>query len=34
MIVRYHSTDTTVKEIVREFGIVTRAEAFNNEHWV
>jgi len=34
MIVRYRGTETTVKEMMREFGIVTRAEAFNNEHLV
>jgi predicted amidohydrolase len=34
MIVRYRGSDTTVKEIMREFGIKTRAQAFNNEHLV
>jgi predicted amidohydrolase len=34
MIVRYRGTGTTVDEIVREFGIRSRAEIFNNEHLV
>jgi predicted amidohydrolase len=34
MIVRYRGTETTVPEMMREFGIVTRAEAFNNQHLV
>ncbi len=31
-ILSYRGTDTTVKEILREFGIRTRAEVYNNEH--
>jgi predicted amidohydrolase len=31
-ILRYRGTDTTAKEILREFGIRTRAEFYNNEH--
>jgi predicted amidohydrolase len=32
VILRYRGTDTTAKEILREFGIRTRAEFYNNEH--
>ncbi len=31
-VVRYRGTDGTVKDIMREFGIRTRAECYNNEH--
>ncbi len=31
-ILSYRGADTTVKEILREFGIRTRAEVYNNEH--
>jgi predicted amidohydrolase len=31
-ILRYRGTSTTAKEILREFGIRTRAEMYNNEH--
>ncbi|MFC1714766.1 carbon-nitrogen hydrolase family protein [Candidatus Poribacteria bacterium] len=31
-ILSYRGTDTTVKEILREFGIRTRAEVYKNEH--
>ena len=34
MILRYLGTDTTAKDILREFGILTRAEYYNNEHLV
>jgi len=34
MILRYLGTGTTVKDILREFGIRTRAEFYNNEHLV
>jgi predicted amidohydrolase len=34
MIVRYRGTETTVPDMMREFGIVTRAEAFHNQHLV
>ena len=32
VILRYRGTDTTAKDILREFGIRTRAEVYNNEH--
>lgn len=32
VILRYRGTDTTAREILREFGIRTRSEFYNNEH--
>ena len=34
MILRYRGTETTIKKIMSEFAMVTRAEEFNNEHLV
>ena len=34
MILRYLGTETSIKEMMSEFGMVTRAEEFNNEHLV
>ena len=32
MILRYLGDDTTAREILREFGIRTRSEVYNDEH--
>lgn len=32
VILRYRGADSTAREILREFGIRTRAESYNNEH--